>query len=59
MVASFRLASEWRTFWLDLGWLVVLVVTLAVPFVFDRFGILTYASSLTFSCIPKSGKSCL
>lgn len=38
--------------WLDLGWLVVLVLALAFPLVVDAFGALTYAWSLAFWGIP-------
>ena len=41
-----------RTFWLDLGWLVVLVVTLALPLVLDAFGRLKYFTSLALWGIP-------
>jgi hypothetical protein len=41
-----------RTFWLDLGWLVVLVVTFAVPLTLDAFGRLNYFTSLTIWLIP-------
>ena len=47
-----RLASALRTVWLDLGWLVVLVVALGFPFVVDALGKLTYAWSLAFWVIP-------
>jgi hypothetical protein len=41
-----------RTFWLNLGWLVVLVVTVALPLVLDAVGHLTYFTSLTLWGIP-------
>jgi hypothetical protein len=41
-----------RTLWLNLGWLVMLVVTIAVPMVLDAFGHLTYFTSLTLWGIP-------
>jgi hypothetical protein len=41
-----------RTFWLDLGWLVVLVVTVALPLVLDAAGRLTYFTSLALWGIP-------
>ena len=41
-----------RTFWLNLGWLVMLVLTVAVPLGLDAAGHLTYFSSLTLWGIP-------
>ena len=41
-----------RTFWLNLGWLVVLVVTVALPLVLDAVGRLTYFTSLALWGIP-------
>ena len=41
-----------RTFWLNLGWLVMLVVTFAVALVLDAAGRLTYFTSLTLWGIP-------
>ena len=41
-----------RTFWLNLGWLVMLVVTFAVPLGLDAFGRLTYFTSLVQWGIP-------
>jgi hypothetical protein len=41
-----------RTFWLNLGWLVVLVLTFAVPLTLDAFGRLNYFTSLTMWLIP-------
>jgi hypothetical protein len=41
-----------RTFWLNLGWLVVLVVTIAVPLALDAVGRLTYFASLALWGIP-------
>jgi hypothetical protein len=41
-----------RTFWLNLGWLVMLVVTIAVPLTLDAVGRLTYFTSLVFWAIP-------
>jgi hypothetical protein len=41
-----------RTFWIDLGWLVVLVVTFAVPLTLDGLGRLNYFTSLTMWLIP-------
>ena len=41
-----------RTFWLNLGWLVVLVVTVAVPLGLDAVGRLTYFTSLALWGIP-------
>ena len=41
-----------RTFWLNLGWLVMLVLTVAVPLALDAAGRLTYFTSLTLWGIP-------
>lgn len=41
-----------RQFWLDLGWLVMLIVTLALPFVLDANGLLTYFTSLALWALP-------
>jgi hypothetical protein len=41
-----------RTFWLNLGWLVMLVVTITVAMVLDAFGRLTYFTSLGLWGIP-------
>lgn len=41
-----------RTFWLNLGWLVILVVTVAVPLGLDAAGRLTYFTSLVLWGIP-------
>jgi hypothetical protein len=41
-----------RAFWLNLGWLVVLVITFAVPLWLDAVGRLTYFTSLTLWGIP-------
>ncbi len=41
-----------RTFWLNLGWLVVLVVTVALPLVLDAVGRLTYFTSLSLWGLP-------
>ena len=41
-----------RTFWLNLGWLVMLVLTVAVPLGLDAVGRLTYFTSLAFWGIP-------
>jgi len=41
-----------RAFWLDLGWLVMLVVTIAVPLALDGIGRLTYFTSLSLWGIP-------
>jgi hypothetical protein len=41
-----------RAFWLNLGWLVVLVVTIGVPLALDAFGRLTYFTSLALWGIP-------
>jgi hypothetical protein len=41
-----------RTFWLNLGWLVILVVTVAVPLLLDAAGRLTYFTSLVLWGIP-------
>lgn len=41
-----------RTFWLNLGWLVVLVVTVAVPLGLDAAGRLNYFTSLALWGIP-------
>src|SRR5262245_45250246 len=41
-----------RQIWLDVGWLIVLVVTFAVPFALDAYGKLTYFTSLLFWIIP-------
>lgn len=41
-----------RSFWLDLGWLVVLVTTIAVPLALDASGRLTYFTSLLLWAIP-------
>ena len=47
-----RRTSALRTVWLDLGWLVVLVISLAFPLVVDALGKLSYAWSLAFWLIP-------
>jgi hypothetical protein len=41
-----------RTFWLNLGWLVVLVLTFAVPLTLDAFARLNYFTSLTMWLLP-------
>lgn len=41
-----------RAFWLNLGWLIMLVVTVAVPLVLDAAGRLTYFTSLALWGIP-------
>ena len=41
-----------RTFWLNLGWLIVLVLTIAVPLGLDAAGRLTYFTSLSLWGIP-------
>jgi len=41
-----------RSFWLNLGWLVMLVLTVAVPLILDAVGRLTYFTSLAFWGIP-------
>jgi len=41
-----------RTFWLNLGWLIMLVVTVAVPLGLDAAGRLTYFTSLALWGIP-------
>ena len=41
-----------RTFWLNLGWLVMLVVTVAVPLGLDAAGRLAYVTSLALWGIP-------
>jgi len=41
-----------RTFWLNFGWLVMLVVTVAVPLGLDAAGRLTYFTSLALWGIP-------
>jgi len=41
-----------RSFWLDLGWLVILVVTIGVPLGLDAAGRLTYFTSLVLWGIP-------
>ncbi len=41
-----------RAVWRNLGWLVVLVTTVAVPLVLDAYGRLTYLTSLLFWAIP-------
>ena len=41
-----------RRFWMNLGWLVVLVVTFAVAFTLDGVGRLTYFTSLTMWGVP-------
>jgi hypothetical protein len=41
-----------RTFWINLGWLVVLIVTIGTPLVLDAAGQLTYFSSLVLWGIP-------
>ena len=38
--------------WLDVGWLIVLIVTFAVPLTLDAYGKLTYFTSLLFWVIP-------
>ena len=43
---------ELRAFWINLGWLVVLVVTIATPLLLDAVGRLTYFSSLVLWGIP-------
>lgn len=45
-------ASLIRALWLDLGWLVVLVITFAVPLTLDAYGSLTYFTSLLIWLIP-------
>src|SRR5262245_25287027 len=39
-------------FWADVGWLIVLVVTVAVPLALDAAGRLSYFTSLTLWAIP-------
>ena len=41
-----------RTFWLNLGWLIMLVVTIATPLALDAAGRLTYFTSLALWGIP-------
>ena len=41
-----------RAFWLNLGWLVMLVLTVAVPLALDAVGHLTYFTSLVLWGIP-------
>ena len=41
-----------RAFWLNLGWLVVLVATFTVPLTLDAFSRLNYFTSLTMWLIP-------
>jgi hypothetical protein len=41
-----------RTFWLNLGWLVMLVVTVGIPLGLDAIGRLTYFTSLALWGIP-------
>ena len=41
-----------RSFWMNLGWLVVLVATVAVPLTLDAVGRLTYLTSLALWGIP-------
>jgi hypothetical protein len=41
-----------RTFWLNLGWLIMLVVTVGIPLGLDAIGLLTYFSSLALWGIP-------
>ena len=41
-----------RSFWLELGWLVTLVITFAIPLGLDAVGALTYFTSLLFWLIP-------
>ena len=43
---------RFRAFWLNLGWLVMLVVTVAVPLGLDAVGGLTYFTSLVLWGIP-------
>ena len=43
---------ELRALWLDLGWLIMLVVTIAVPLGLDAAGRLTYFTSLSLWGIP-------
>src|SRR5688572_3547717 len=38
--------------WLDVGWLIVLIVTFAVPLTLDAYGKLTYFTSMVFWLIP-------
>lgn len=46
------LRARVRSFWLELGWLVTLVITFAVPLALDEAGALTYMTSLLFWLIP-------
>jgi hypothetical protein len=41
-----------QTFWLNLGWLVMLVVTIGIPLGLDAIGRLTYFSSLALWGVP-------
>lgn len=41
-----------RTFWVNLGWLVVLIVTVALVLTLDAYGRLTYFASLAFWGVP-------
>lgn len=41
-----------RTFWLNLGWLIMLAVTIATPLALDAAGRLTYFTSLGLWAIP-------
>jgi hypothetical protein len=41
-----------RAFWFDLGWLVMLVATVAVPLGLDAVGRLTYLTSLALWAVP-------
>jgi hypothetical protein len=41
-----------RDIWLDVGWLIVLIVTIAVPLTLDAYGWLTYFTSLLFWLTP-------
>ena len=50
---SFKVdSSRQLTVWLNLGWLVVLVITFAVPLTLDGVGRLNYFTSLTMWLIP-------
>ena len=52
MEVRHHVRMKMRTFWLNLGWLVVLVVTFVVPLTLDAFSRLNYFTSLTMWLIP-------
>jgi hypothetical protein len=52
VTSTTRSDSIFRTLWLDLGWLVVLVMTFATTLTLDAFGALNYFWSLLLWAIP-------